>query len=634
MTAETGHLLLILATALMWGTACSLLWLPHNRSNFRLSQLLADSATLTLTASYLLLSYCFITDDFSVRYVADNSNSQLPLLYKVAAVWGSHEGSLLLWLLLLGGLLQYFRRSQLPQLQRQALAILAALSGAFGIVILLTANPFARLLPAVPPEGRDLNPILQDIGLILHPPLLFAGYALLGALFAICVAILLDGRFHQAWRALRQLSLLSWLFLSAGNVLGAWWAYTELGWGGWWFWDPVENAAFIPWLLSSALLHCLLPKQPSPQLARLSLLLGIITFGSCLLGTFLVRSGIVQSVHAFTSNSGRGALLLLLMALFLLPALWLYGRRCSQLKCYGEAAAIPLLLGIALLLAAAFSVLLGTLYPLFCDMLGLGTLSVGAPYFNMIFVPLLLLMTLLMGWSFVRRHGNAWLLLPWLLLSGLWVLLFPGHSPGFTFLGIAAASWLLLAEIQLWFYPHAKHPAIAGRIAHVAVAIAILGGTCSSQYETEALLRMSADQGRTLHSSFGSYSFVYRDTLTLEQRAYHAIAAEIELYRGQEQLLTKLQPQRQTFRSNGMEVTEAAVYHGWLQDFYVSLGQELEPGVYLVRISIKPLISWLWLGGLLLLPAALCACCPRIYRRLPIVIPHKTMHQGVAYESP
>lgn len=631
MAAEMGHLLLILAMAMMWGTAFCVMWMPPTPTHFRLSQLLADSSTLAVFASYLLLSYCFITDDFSVRYVADNSNSQLPLLYKVAAVWGSHEGSLLLWLLILGGLLQYFRRSSLVLLQRQGLGILAAFAGAFALVMLLSANPFVRLLPAVPPEGRDLNPILQDIGLILHPPLLFAGYALLGALFAICVAILLDGRFHQAWRALRQLSLLSWLFLSAGNVLGAWWAYSELGWGGWWFWDPVENAAFIPWLLTTALLHCLLPKQPSPQLARLSLLLGIIAFGSCLLGTFLVRSGIVQSVHAFTSNAERGSLLLLLMALMLLPALWLYGKRSTQLKCYGEPAAITLLLGIALLLAAAFSILLGTLYPLLCELAGLGTLSVGAPYFNMIFVPLLLLMAVLMSWSFIRRHGNGWLMLPWLLLSGLWVLLFPGHSPVFTFLGIAAASGLLLAETQLWFYPQARHPTIAARIAHVAVAIAILGGTCSSQYETEALLRMSADQGRTLHGSFGNYSFVYRNTQTLEQRAYHAIAADIELYRGQAQLITTLQPQRQTFRSNGMEVTEAAVYHGWLQDFYVSLGQELEPGVYLVRISIKPLISWLWLGGLLLLPAALLACCPRRYRRWPITH-HKTVNQGVVYE--
>ncbi|MFQ6370655.1 heme lyase CcmF/NrfE family subunit [Shewanella sp. YIC-542] len=629
MTAEAGHLLLILATAMMWGTGINLLLPAHQRNN-RLGQWLADGATGALVASYLLLSWCFVSDDFSVRYVADNSNSQLPLLYKVAALWGSHEGSLLLWLLMLGGLLQYFRRSPLALLRHQGLAILAMLGAAFGSIILSSANPFVRLLPAVPPEGRDLNPILQDIGLVLHPPLLFAGYAMLGALFAACVAILLDGRFQLAQRPLQRLAILSWLCLSAGNVLGAWWAYSELGWGGWWFWDPVENASFIPWLLTTALLHCLLKKQLSSQLARLSLLLGIVAFGSCLLGTFLVRSGIVQSVHAFTSNAGRGTLLLLLMALFLLPALWLYAARSPRLKCRGQWASVSLLLGIALLLAAAFSVLLGTLYPLLCELAGLGSLSVGAPYFNMMFVPLLMLMALLMGWSFIRPNHRYWLLGPWLLTSALWLWLFPGHNPLYTLMGMAAANWLLLAEIQLWL-PGSVRPGKAARLAHFAIAIALLGGTCSSQYETEALLRMGPDQGRTLQGSFGQYSFVYRQTRPLEQRAYHAMVADMELYRGTDQFITTLLPQRQTFRSNGMEVTEAAVYHHWLQDFYVSLGQQLQPGEYLVRISIKPLISFLWLGGCLLLPAALLALAPRRQRaRQAGTAPHCVT--GVVYE--
>ncbi|MCH4292751.1 cytochrome c biogenesis protein CcsA [Shewanella sp. 3B26] len=616
MLAEIGHYLLILATTVGLGGGCLMAsgqWQPrYTRYLCRLSQALAWMGAALWLGAMLILALCFLTDDFSVAYVANHSNSGLPPVFKVAALWGSHEGSLLLWAGLLGLFAVIFFKSQ------PGLGLSQWLLAGFGLVIVFSANPFARLLPGVPAEGRDLNPVLQDIGLILHPPMLFIGYVFLCLIFVAVLAALWQpptaAQQPAARKQLRTLTLLGWLFLTGGNVLGSWWAYNELGWGGWWFWDPVENAAFIPWLLTTALLHSLCGKSASVT-GRSIQLLAVAAFGTCLLGSFLVRSGIVQSVHAFASSPERGASLLALIGACLMPALWLFALRHSGYQSglqsghqSGQAAnrqSQTLDLGIVSLSTAALTVLLGTLYPLLYELSGLGKISVGAPYFNSVFVPLVWLAAALMGWRWFGSASQRWLAaaLAMLLPLGLIATERP-DSDIWALLGMSAACWLILAELSLWRQAR-KRPRPRARLAHIGVAISILGATFVSQYETEAVLRMGPDTGKTISSLGGDYSFVYRETARVETRAFHAIEGRIELLDAQGERILWLLPQRQSFKSNGMEMSQAGISHGLWQDFYVSMGQKLDENTYLIRLSIKPLVSWIWLGGALMMLAVL-----------------------------
>lgn len=664
MVPEIGHILLIISSVLaLFSAILPLMGIKqHNAYLVGLSPVLFRTIFASVFLSLLCLIYCFVTDDFSVAYVANHSNSQLALGYKVAAVWGSHEGSMLFWIfaIALWGAIISYRVNIADCTQDKAtdsyqdtlyfarlLAILALVILGFNLFLLFTSNPFARLLPNIPIEGRDLNPILQDIGLILHPPMLFLGYVGLTVCFAAALASLLGGGFNTRQISyLRPWVLLAWVFLTGGNAFGSWWAYNELGWGGWWFWDPVENASFIPWLVATALVHSLILTQRTHGFKLTTLLLCLLAFSLSLLGSFLVRSGIVQSVHAFAADPTRGMSILCLLVIFVGAGLLIFALKAHHLKQDVTFALFSketlLLLGIVILVVAALSVLLGTFYPLIYELLDLGTLSVGAPYFNAIFVPLTFLLVLLMGiaplvqwqkvqWQNASKTRITSLLIPSLMILAVagWVSLQAASGSSlFLLLGTAAALWLLVCLLLTILVASglgrrvyacqsapndspvksSKQGFVAMLFAHFGVAITIIGATSVSFFEQEALLRMGPGQGKPL----ASYVLVYESTENVETSSFTAIQANISIRDGanDEVLLGYVRPQRQTFKSNGMEMSHAGIDHGLWRDIYVSMGLQLSDNEYLIRISYKPLASWIWLGALFMMLGGAIAAWP------------------------
>ncbi|SUI82726.1 Cytochrome c-type biogenesis protein CcmF [Shewanella putrefaciens] len=664
MVPEIGHILLIISSVLaLFSAILPLIGIKqHNAYLVGLSPVLFRTIFISVFFSLLCLIYCFVTDDFSVAYVANHSNSQLALGYKVAAVWGSHEGSMLFWIfaIALWGAIISYRVKIADCTQDKAsdsyqdtlyfarlLAILALVILGFNLFLLFTSNPFARLLPNIPIEGRDLNPILQDIGLILHPPMLFLGYVGLTVCFAAALASLLGGGFNtRQINYLRPWVLLAWVFLTGGNAFGSWWAYNELGWGGWWFWDPVENASFIPWLVATALVHSLILTQRTHGFKLTTLLLCLLAFSLSLLGSFLVRSGIVQSVHAFAADPTRGMSILCLLVIFVGAGLLIFALKAHHLKQDVTFALFSketlLLLGIVILVVAAFSVLLGTFYPLIYELLDLGTLSVGAPYFNAIFVPLTFLLVLLMGiaplvqwqkvqWQNASKTRITSLFIPSLMILAVagWVSLQAASGSSlFLLLGTAAALWLLVCLLLTILVASglgrrvyacqsapndspvksSKQGFVAMLFAHFGVAITIIGATSVSFFEQEALLRMGPGQGKPL----ASYVLVYESTENVETNSFTAIQANISIRDGanDEVLLGYVRPQRQTFKSNGMEMSHAGIDHGLWRDIYVSMGLQLSDSEYLIRISYKPLASWIWLGALFMMLGGAIAAWP------------------------
>uniref|UniRef100_E6XP81 Cytochrome c maturation system, heme lyase subunit, NrfE n=1 Tax=Shewanella putrefaciens (strain 200) TaxID=399804 RepID=E6XP81_SHEP2 len=664
MVPEIGHILLIISSVLaLFSAILPLMGIKqHNAYLVGLSPVLFRTIFISVFFSLLCLIYCFVTDDFSVAYVANHSNSQLALGYKVAAVWGSHEGSMLFWIfaIALWGAIISYRVKIADCTQDKAcdsyqdtlyfarlLAILALVILGFNLFLLFTSNPFARLLPNIPIEGRDLNPILQDIGLILHPPMLFLGYVGLTVCFAAALASLLGGGFNtRQINYLRPWVLLAWVFLTGGNAFGSWWAYNELGWGGWWFWDPVENASFIPWLVATALVHSLILTQCTHGFKLTTLLLCLLAFSLSLLGSFLVRSGIVQSVHAFAADPTRGMSILCLLVIFVGAGLLIFALKAHHLKQDVTFALFSketlLLLGIVILVVAAFSVLLGTFYPLIYELLDLGTLSVGAPYFNAIFVPLTFLLVLLMGiaplvqwqkvqWQNASKTRITSLLIPSLMILAVagWVSLQAASGSSlFLLLGTAAALWLLVCLLLTILVASglgrrvyacqsapndspvksSKQGFVAMLFAHFGVAITIIGATSVSFFEQEALLRMGPGQGKPL----ASYVLVYESTENVETNSFTAIQANISIRdaANDERVLGYITPQRQTFKSNGMEMSHAGIDHGLWRDIYVSMGLQLSDNEYLIRISYKPLASWIWLGALLMMLGGAIAAWP------------------------
>lgn len=664
MVPEIGHILLIISSVLALFSAILPLMGIKQRNAYLvgLSPVLFRTIFASVFLSLLCLIYCFVTDDFSVAYVANHSNSQLALGYKVAAVWGSHEGSMLFWIFaiaLWGAIISYHVKIvdctqdkasnsyQDTLYFARLLAILALVILGFNLFLLFTSNPFARLLPNIPIEGRDLNPILQDIGLILHPPMLFLGYVGLTVCFAAALASLLGGGFNtRQINYLRPWVLLAWVFLTGGNAFGSWWAYNELGWGGWWFWDPVENASFIPWLVATALVHSLILTQRTHGFKLTTILLCLLAFSLSLLGSFLVRSGIVQSVHAFAADPTRGMSILCLLVIFVGAGLLIFALKAHHLKQDVTFALFSketlLLLGIVILVVAAFSVLLGTFYPLIYELLDLGTLSVGAPYFNAIFVPLTFLLVLLMGiaplvqWQKVQWQNASKTRITSLLIPSLMILAVAGRvslqaasgSSLFLLLGTAAALWLLVCLLLTILVASglgrrvyacqsapndspvksSKQGFVAMLFAHLGVAITIIGATSVSFFEQEALLRMGPGQGKPL----ASYVLVYESTENVETSSFTAIQANISIRDGanDEVLLGYVRPQRQTFKSNGMEMSHAGIDHGLWRDIYVSMGLQLSDNEYLIRISYKPLASWIWLGALLMMLGGAIAAWP------------------------
>ncbi|MFQ2252094.1 heme lyase NrfEFG subunit NrfE [Aeromonas hydrophila] len=637
MLAELGYLSLLLATglALLQGT---LPWLGLRLA----SRLLLGCATplallvaLLLGAALLLLASCFGQDDFTLVYVAQHANSALPLGFKLAAVWGGHEGSMLFFVFALGlwgALVALCSRRVDPLITTRVLAIMGLIVGLFGLYTLIFSSPFDRQFPG-PLEGRDLNPMLQDIGLIIHPPLLYLGYVGFAVNFAFAMAALHSGRLDGAvahWS--RPWALGSWVFLTAGIVLGSWWAYYELGWGGWWFWDPVENASLLPWLLGTALLHALVVCEKRGAYGHPVLLLSIFTFSLSLLGTFVVRSGVLTSVHAFAVDPSRGLTLLLLLGLLLTCALTLFALRADIRAPYARFGLLSKegLLGAAILLlcVACASVLLGTFYPMVFQSLHLGSLSVGAPYFNTIFVPLALSLMALMTqlprlrWQHLAARRRIKVLLPCLfgLLGGtLLSLAYPEPLRG-GWLGLTAnvlSLWLMASLLLPLLQPLALRELTLNRfgslLAHLGVAVCALGIAQVSHHSQEAGAVLAAGQPYRL----GAFEFRYEGSEPIIGPNYTAERITLSAHKDSKEV-ARLTPERRHYSVRTMNMNEPGIAWGMLGDLYVVLGEKMGPGAYAMRLHYKPLVRWIWLGGLLMMAGGAL----RLLARRPLLASH------------
>ena len=576
--------------------------------------------------AFCCLAYSFIINDFSVLNVATNSNSRLPLHYRLAATWGSHEGSLLLWSLMLGlwtVAVTLFSRHLPDEMVARVLGVMGVISVGFLLFMLLTSNPFARLIPAAP-DGRDLNPLLQDPAMVIHPPMLYMGYVGFSVAFAFAIAALIGGKLDATWaRWSRPWTTVAWMFLTCGIALGSWWAYYELGWGGWWFWDPVENASFMPWLVGTALIHSLAVTEKRGGFKSWTVLLAIAAFSLSLLGTFLVRSGVLTSVHAFATDPKRGIFILAFLTLVIGGSLLLYAWRAKQVGLGGKFDVVSreslLLSNNVLLAVAAGSVLLGTLYPLIIDALGRGKLSVGPPYFNTVFVPLMVPAIFLMGvgpiarwkkasvpelavrlrWAFLASAATG-LLLPF--VFGEWKLLVS--------LGLLLATWVIATaavnvwdrvkttsgQQTVWQKLRMQSRSYYGmQLAHLGVAVFIIGVTLVTGYQAEKDVRMNT--GDTVN--VGGYDFRMKGVTDVMGPNYRAARAEIEVTKNGEYFRT-MYPEKRSYLVSENAMTETAIDTGLFRDLYISLGEPLPGGAWSVRVHYKPFVSWIWGGALLM----------------------------------
>jgi cytochrome c-type biogenesis protein CcmF len=572
------------------------------------------------------LGYSFITNDFSVLNVASNSNSQLPLHYRLAATWGSHEGSLLLWTFMLTiwmVAVTLFSRHLPDEIVARVLAVMASISIGFLLFMLLTSNPFTRLVPAAP-DGRDLNPLLQDPAMVAHPPMLYMGYVGMSVVFAFAISALIGGRLDATWaRWSRPWTTVAWMFLTCGIALGSFWAYYELGWGGWWFWDPVENASFMPWLVGTALIHSLAVTEKRGGFKSWTVLLAIAAFSLSLLGTFLVRSGVLTSVHAFASDPKRGIFILIFLVVVIGGSLTLYAWRAKQVGLGSKFELLSreslLLTNNVLLTVAAASVLLGTLYPLFMDALNLGKLSVGPPYFNAVFVPLMAPAMFLIGVGPIARWKQAKLpelavRLRWAfvisLITGVAIPFFIGGWQWRASLGILLAIWIVVTVVQnIWgrlrvgsgemnLFERIKAPSrgfYGMHLAHLGVAAFVAGITVVTSYQTEKDVRMNI--GETVNA--GGYEFRLENLARVSGPNYEAMRADMQVTRNGA-FVTMLNPEKRAFTTAQNVTSETAIDRSIFRDLYVSLGDQAEGGGWTVRVYHKPLVNWIWLGALLM----------------------------------
>ena len=590
-----------------------------------------------LLLAFACLTQAFLTDNFSVAYVASNSNSALPWYYKFSAVWGAHEGSLLLWALILGG--WTFAVSvcsrQLPQVMlARVLAVMGMISVGFLAFLLITSNPFARLLPQVPVDGRDLNPLLQDIGLIVHPPMLYMGYVGFSVAFAFAIAALLGGRLDAAWaRWSRPWTLVAWAFLGVGITLGSWWAYYELGWGGWWFWDPVENASFMPWLVGTALVHSLAVTEKRGVFKSWTVLLAIAAFSLSLLGTFLVRSGVLTSVHAFAADPSRGVFILAFLLCVVGGSLTLFALRAPVVKSHVSfglwSRETLLLVNNLILVVAAATILLGTLYPLVLDALTGAKLSVGPPYFNALFLPLmaLLMAALAIGvavrWKDTPGRWLLGLLTPVLLVSAVLAPLAAWLLEDFAWPAMsvcALAAWVVLGAVRD-VIDKCRHTGllkgVSGlsrsywgmHLAHLGLAVCALGVVLSSNNSVERDLRMAPGDQVEL----GGYRFQFDGAAHAEGPNFVADRGTVRVSRAGRPVAL-LHPEKRLYRVQQSVMTEAGIDAGFTRDLYVALGEPLQDGAWAVRIHIKPYVRWIWLGGLLTGLGGVLAALDRRYR--------------------
>ncbi|NMG70907.1 heme lyase CcmF/NrfE family subunit [Parazoarcus communis] len=643
MIPELGHFALVLAfvLALVQAVVPLVGAARNNQSMMAVARPAAQGQFLFIVFAYGCLTWAFITSDFSVQLAATNSHSETPLMYKITGVWGNHEGSLLLWAMSLSlwtVAVTVFSRNLPDAFMARVIGVLGFVSLGFIAFMLVTSNPFDRLLPGAP-QGRDLNPLLQDPGMIIHPPLLYMGYVGFSVAFAFAIAALLTGRFDAAWaRWSRPWTTVAWVFLTAGIAVGSGWAYYELGWGGWWFWDPVENASFIPWLVGTALMHSLAVTEKRGAFRSWTVLLAISAFSLSLLGTFLVRSGVITSVHAFATDPARGMFILALLVIVIGVSLLLYAWRAPKLTgggSFGLVSRDTTLLGNNVLLAVvAASVLLGTLYPLFLDALNLGKISVGPPYFEAVFVPLMTPVVVLMmfgpflRWkndemgAVVRRLAPAAVVS---VLTGVGVAFAIGNPTWRTMLGISLAAWVVLTSFQLLAARlKDRHGGTTSSrlstipaawwgmwLAHFGVGIFIIGVTLVGSIESNLDLRMKEGQ----QADFAGYTVKFRGVVEADGPNYDAMRATIDLSRDGRAIAT-LQPEKRVYRAMGMPMTEAALDIGVFRDVYVSLGEQLPEGDWIVSLHYKPFISWIWAGCIFMVLGGILAAADRRYRRL------------------
>jgi len=638
MIPELGHFALILATivALIQGVLpLTGTYLPSRSLQITLQSLARPMAILQfvlVALSFAALATAFLTNDFSVTYVAQHSNSLLPKPYQFAAVWGGHEGSLLLWVLMLAlwsMAVALFSKSLPLDMVARVLSVLGLISVGFLLFILATSSPFERLLPAAL-DGRDLNPLLQDPGLVIHPPMLYMGYVGMSVAFAFAVAALLSGRLDAAWaRWSRPWTVIAWTFLTFGIGLGSWWAYYELGWGGWWFWDPVENASLMPWLVATALIHSLMVTEKRGSFKAWTVLLAIAAFSLSLLGTFLVRSGVLTSVHAFASDPKRGVFILIFLAVVVGSSLSLFAWRAPRVTLGGRMELVSresfLLANSVLLVVATGAVLLGTIYPLIIDALNMGKLSVGPPYFNAVFVPLLVPTVFLMVPGTIARWREAKVseIAHTLRFSGLAAMVLAVGLPfvlgGWSFgamLGIFLGAWVGLGTLQQ-VVTRLRKPGRIGlsfwgqNIAHFGMAVLVVGVTGVNSYEVERDVRMHVNDVVTI----APYSFQLKSLGEVTGPNYKAVRADVEVRRGNEVIET-LQPEKRRYFSSAMPMTEAGIDSGFMRDLYVSLGEPLDDArtEWSMRVYYKPFVPWLWGGILLMVLGGLLAALDRRYR--------------------
>ena len=628
MIPEIGQFALVIALllALTQATLPLIGASQGNRVWMALAVPTGQAQFLFVALAFSCLAYSFITNDFSVLNVATNSNSQLPLHYRLAATWGSHEGSLLLWTFMLGiwtVAVSLFSRHLPEEMVARVLSVMGIVSVGFLSFMLLMSNPFARIFP-VPPDGRDLNPLLQDPAMVAHPPMLYMGYVGFSVAFSFAIAALIGGRLDATWaRWSRPWTTVAWMFLTCGIALGSFWAYYELGWGGWWFWDPVENASFMPWLVGTALIHSLAVTEKRGGFKSWTVLLAIAAFSLSLLGTFLVRSGVLTSVHAFATDPKRGIFILGFLLFVVGGSLVLYAWRAKQVGLGSKFDVISreslLLSNNVLLTVAAGSVLLGTLYPLIVDALGMGKLSVGPPYFNLVFVPLMAPAMFLMGLGPIARWKKASLpemakRLRWaFMVSVVSAAALPFVAGGWKWrvsLGLLLAIWIVsTVVVNIWERVRVTSGQLSVfqklrmqsrsyygmQVAHLGVAVFIIGITMVTGYQSEQDVKMQV--GDVVHA--GGYEFQFNGISDETGPNYVGARAEMIVSKNGTEI-ERMYPEKRNYNATGNVMTETAIDSGIFRHLYISLGEPIGSGAWSVRVYYKPFVGWIWYGAILM----------------------------------
>ena len=641
MIAELGNYALALSLAIAILLAIFPLWGAEKGSVqlMSLARPMTYGLFVVLTFSFGALFYLFAVNDFSVQYVVNNSNTTLPIYYRLSAVWGSHEGSLLLWIWLLSlwsAAVALFSKHLPQEATARVLGIMGIISIGFLLFMLFTSNPFNRTFPEFPVDGKELNPLLQDVGLIFHPPLLYMGYVGFSVAFAFAIASLMTGKLDTAWaRWSRPWTMAAWVFLTLGIVLGSWWAYYELGWGGWWFWDPVENASFMPWLAGTALLHSLAVTEKRGSFKAWTVLLAILAFSLCLLGTFLVRSGILVSVHAFASDPTRGLYVLAYLIVVIGGSLTLYAYKGSQIRSRDNAERYSreslLLLNNILLMTALCVVLLGTLLPLIHKQLGLGSISIGAPFFDQMFLIIMTPFALLLGIGpLVKWRRDQFSAIRTPVIVSLIIMLIAGFALPYLLqdkLTVSAVLGTMMALIIVLLSLYEMHQRATHResflkgvtklsrshwgmvLAHLGVAMTVWGIAFSQNYSVERDVRMSV--GDTVQ--IADYDFTFKGISDANGPNYIGGKAQIDItYHGKTE--ATLFAEKRLYTVSKMPMTEAAIDWGFTRDLYVALGEKLENNAWALRLYYKPFIRWIWLGGLFMALGGLLCMFDRRYR--------------------